>query len=59
MSFIRALVDDDLALAISFRDFARPLVKRCPVQARKRRVVKMAFDDSAGVDRLTIAVRGG
>jgi hypothetical protein len=45
LRLIRALVDDDLALAISLRDFTRPLVEPCPVQAGERRIVEMACDD--------------
>ncbi len=56
MGFICALVDNDLALAISVPDFGGPLVKSRPVQALKRRVVEVAFDDVADEGRLTIAL---
>ena len=43
------LVDNDLALAISLRDFAGPLVKCRPIQALERCVIEMAFDDGTGL----------
>jgi len=43
--FVRALVDNDLAFAISLLDFARPLVQRRPIQPRDRGIVEMAFND--------------
>ena len=57
MSLIGTLVDNDLALAISLRDFAGPFVKPRPVQARERRVVEVTFNDVADEGRLTIAIR--
>jgi hypothetical protein len=45
LSFIRTFVDDDLAFAISFRDFARPFVKPRPIQPRERYIVEMAIND--------------
>ena len=56
LSVIRALVDDDLALAVSVRDFAGPLVKPRPIQARQRRIVEMALNDVADEGRLTLAM---
>ena len=56
LSFIRALIDNDLALAVSVRDFAGPFVEARPFQAGERGVVEMAFDDGADEGRLTIAV---
>src|SRR5262245_40009640 len=59
LSFIRAPVDDDLAPAPTVLDFARPLVERRPLKARKRRIVEMAFDDVADESRLAITARAG
>ena len=59
MSFIRALVDNDLAFAISILDLAGPLVKARPVQPRERRIIEMAFDDVTDIGRLTIAIGAG
>jgi hypothetical protein len=56
LSFIRTLVNNDLAPAVSVFDFAGPLVQRRPVQACKRRIVEMALNDGADEGRLTIAV---
>jgi hypothetical protein len=56
LSFVRTLVDNDLALAVSLRDLTGPLVKRRPIQARERRIIEMAFNDVADEGRLTKAV---
>ena len=53
LSVVGPLVDNDLALAVSLRDFAGPLVKRRPVQARERRVVEMAFNEVADEEGLS------
>ena len=56
---VRALVDDDLALAVAVLDFARPLVKRRPVEPFERRVVETALDDVADEGGLAKTVGGG
>ncbi len=56
MRVIGTLVDDDLALAVSLREFTGPLVKPRPIQACERRIVEMAFNDVADEGRLTIAM---
>ncbi len=56
MSFIRTFVDNDLAFAISLRDFARILVQPRPIQPRERRIVKMTFNDVTDVGKVTIAM---
>ena len=56
MGFIRTFIDNNLALAISLRDFARILVKSGAIRPRKRRIVEMTFNDITGVGKLTIAV---
>jgi hypothetical protein len=56
LSFVRAFFDDDLALAVSFRDFARPLVQPSPLQPREWRIVEMTFNDVTDEGRLTIAM---
>ncbi len=55
MSFIRTFVDNDLAFAVSVRNFARPLVKPRPIQPRERRIVEVTFNDVTDEGRLTIA----
>jgi len=47
LSFIRTFVDNDLAFAISLRDFVGPLVLPRPIQPRERRIVEMTFNDVA------------
>jgi hypothetical protein len=59
LSFVRALVDDDLAFAVSIFDLARPLVEGRPVQPHERGIIEMAFDDVADKGRLTIAIGAG
>jgi hypothetical protein len=59
LSFVRALVDNDLAFAISVLDLAGPLVKARPIQPHERRIIEMAFDDVADIGRLTIAIGAG
>ena len=59
MSLVRALVDNDLAFAISILDLAGPLVKDRPIQPDERRIIEMAFDDVADIGRLTIAIGAG
>ena len=56
MSFIRTFVDNDLAFAISLRDFARILVKPRPIQPRKRCIVEMTFNEVTDLGKMTIAV---
>jgi hypothetical protein len=56
LSCIRTGVDNDLAFAISFCDFAGPLVQPCPIQPRERRIVEMTFNDVTDEGRLTIAM---
>src|SRR5688572_23749026 len=56
LRFIRTLVDDDLAPAVSVLDFTRPLVQPRPVQACDRRLIEVALNDVADEGRLTIAV---
>ncbi len=56
MSFVRTFVDNNLAFAVSVRDFARPLVKPRPIQPREWRIVEMTFNDVADEGRLTIAM---
>ena len=56
MSFIRTLVDNNLAFAISLRDFARPLVQPGPIQPRDWRIVKMTFNEVTDLGKMTIAV---
>src|SRR3972149_7731465 len=50
------LVDDDLAFAVSLFDFTRPLVKRRPLQPRKRRSFEMTVNDATDEGGLAIAV---
>jgi len=59
LSLVRALVDNDLAFAISILDFAGPLVKSRPVQPDERRIIEMASDQVADIGRLTIAIGAG
>ena len=59
MSLVRALVDNDLAFAVSILDLARPIVKGRPVQPYERSIIEMAFDDVADIGRLTIAIGAG
>jgi hypothetical protein len=59
LSFVRTLVDEDLAFAVSILDLAGPLVKCRPVQSNERRIIEIAFDDVADKGRLTIAVGAG
>jgi hypothetical protein len=56
LSFIRTFVYNDLAFAISLRDFARPLVQPRPMQPRERRIIEMAFNDVTDEGRLTISM---
>ena len=59
MSFVRALVDNDLAFAVSILDLAGPFVKGRPVQPHEQRIIEMAFDDVADIGRLTITLGAG
>jgi hypothetical protein len=59
LSSVRSLVDHDLALSVSIRDLTGKLAKQRPVQARKRCVVEMAFEDGADVGELTITMSRG
>ncbi len=56
LSFIRTFVDNNLAFAISLRDFARPLVQPCPIQPCDWRIVEMTCNDVTDEGRLTIAM---
>jgi hypothetical protein len=56
LCFIRTFVDDDLAFAIPFRDFAGPLVKRRPIQPRDPGIIEMPFNDLTDERGLAIAM---
>ncbi len=59
LSVVRSLVDHNLALTVSVRDLVGENAKQRPIQARKRCVVEMAFDNGANVGELTIAMCRG
>ncbi len=59
LSGVRSLIDHDLALSVSIRNLTGELAKQRPVQARKRSVIEMAFDDGADVGEMTITMCRG
>ena len=59
LSIVRSLVDDNLTLTVSLRDLIGEYAKQRPIQARKRRVVEMAFDNATDVREMTIAMCRG
>src|SRR5712691_9769040 len=56
---VRTLIDHDLALTVSLRDLPGEYAKQRPLQARERRVVEVAFDDSPDIGELTVAMCRG
>jgi hypothetical protein len=59
LSLICALVDNDLALAVSLLDLARKFAKQRPIQVRQRRSIEVTSNDSADVSKQTISVCRG
>ncbi len=58
LNFIRSLIYNDLAFAVPLFDFAKKYTHQGPIQARQRRAVEMAFNDSTDIGKLTISVCG-
>jgi hypothetical protein len=56
LSFIRTFVDNDLALSVSRRNLARPLVQARPIQPGQWSVVEMALNDLTDEGRLAISM---
>jgi hypothetical protein len=56
LSSIRTFVDNELAFAISLRDFARPFIQRRPIQSSERGTVEVALDDVTNERRLAISM---
>ena len=51
LSFVRSLLDNDLTLGVSLRDFAWKHAKERPIQPRERRVIEMTLNDGADVGK--------
>ena len=59
LSLVRPLVDNDLALAVSFLHLAREYAEQRPIQARQRRAVEMTCNDGSGLRKPTISMCRG
>ena len=56
LGLVRPLVDNDLALAVSFLDLGGEYAEQRPIQARQRRAIEMTCNDGADIGKLTISV---
>ena len=59
LSLVRPLVDNDLALAVSFFDLAGEYAEQRPIQARQRRAVEMTCNDGSDIGKPTISMCRG